>query len=104
MISHVFNATALSLQNKVQKEDSSGSATQISSSQNKVQEEIKDQDSEASPGPATQAYREEILSEQNKIQKVIKDGDIEIKQSDIQPDLIKKKYLKANKNALEDKV
>ncbi|CAG8805222.1 7726_t:CDS:1, partial [Dentiscutata erythropus] len=41
----------------------SNSATQISSSQNEVQEGVKDQvvvqDPEAGPGPATQIYREE---------------------------------------------
>ncbi|CAG8729001.1 19732_t:CDS:1 [Dentiscutata erythropus] len=53
---------------------------------------------EAGPGPATQAYRKNIAS-QNKLQEAIKDGDVELKQSDIQPDLIKEKYLRADKNA-----
>ncbi|CAG8843548.1 8586_t:CDS:2, partial [Gigaspora margarita] len=48
---------------------------------------------------ATQAYRENIAS-QNKLQEAIKDGDIELKQSDIQPDLIKEKYLKADQNTI----
>ncbi|CAG8811568.1 20508_t:CDS:1, partial [Dentiscutata erythropus] len=45
----------------------SNSATQISSSQNEVQEGVKDQvivqDLGASSGPATQAYREKITSQ-----------------------------------------
>ncbi|CAG8837357.1 32280_t:CDS:1, partial [Gigaspora margarita] len=58
---------------------------------------VQESESKASPGPATKAYREEIAL-QNKVQKIIKDKNIELKQSDIQLDLIKEKYLKANKN------
>ncbi|CAG8725040.1 15478_t:CDS:1 [Racocetra fulgida] len=53
-----------------------------------VKDQEVDQDLEAGPGPSTQAYRE-----------AIKDGDVELKQSDIQPDLIKEKYFRADKNA-----
>ncbi|CAG8822297.1 25431_t:CDS:1, partial [Dentiscutata erythropus] len=51
----------------------------------------------AGPGSATQAYRKNIAL-QNELQEAIKDSDVELKQSDIQPDLIKEKYLRADKN------
>ncbi|CAG8729483.1 18883_t:CDS:2, partial [Gigaspora margarita] len=43
---------------------------------------VQEDEPEASSGPTTQVYREEIAL-QNEVQEVIKDSDIEMKQSDI---------------------
>ncbi|CAG8802344.1 2833_t:CDS:1, partial [Gigaspora margarita] len=56
------------------------------------------------PGLATQTYREEIPSKQNKAQEAIKDSNIEMKQSEIQLDLIKEKYLKVDKNTPKENI
>ncbi|CAG8830022.1 24238_t:CDS:1, partial [Gigaspora margarita] len=47
-----------------------------------IKDQVVDQDPEAGPGPAIQAYRE-VIALQNEVQEVIKKGNIEIKQSNI---------------------